>query len=261
MIEQSTETTIPSAGTGQKGDIAQESPINNIGDSQVHMPSQAKAANFLAQLLLYLPSQLLPALTAFITTPILTRLFLPAAYGNWALAVSVSTFLVTLAVSGFGSAVVRFYPIYKAKSNLNVFFATLLVITGVIVIIVLGLCFLSLLLFQRLFPVSVVQYMPLIVLIFVAQSVFSVFIAVIRAQERSGLYTTYQLLSYYLGLGLGFILVILYGRGIEGLLWGSFMALVLTLPSLVFSAVRGVSVRLRNFHFKEALQIGDYACP
>ena len=54
-------------------------------------------------MLIYMPAQFLPALTAFITTPILTRLFPPAEYGYWALAASVSAFLVALAVSGFGS--------------------------------------------------------------------------------------------------------------------------------------------------------------
>jgi O-antigen/teichoic acid export membrane protein len=55
---------------------------------------------FVKDMAIYAPSQFLPALTAFITTPILTRLFLPAEYGYWALALSVSSFLL-LAVPGF----------------------------------------------------------------------------------------------------------------------------------------------------------------
>lgn len=233
----------------------------NKGNSSIHLISEVGAANFFAKILLYLPSQLLPAITAFITTPILTRLFLPAEYGNWAQAVNISTFLSTLAVSGFGSAVVRYYSIYKGKSTLNIFFATLFVFTGAIIIVVLGLCILSLLIFKKFMPTSIFQNMPLIILIFVGQSIFSVFIAVLRAQERSGLYTTFQLLLYYSGLGIGFILVIIYGLRIEGLLWGSFASLVLTLPFLILYAAKGVSIHPQNFHLKEALQMGDYAWP
>ena len=184
---------------------------------------------FIIDLAKYSPSQFLPAITALITTPILTRLFLPAEYGDWALAASVSAFLVALATSGFGSAVIRFYPIYKAKSTLNVFFTTLFVSIGAIIIIITGLSFLTFLLFKNFLPAGAIQFLPHIILIFVAQSIFSIFIAVIRAQERSGLFSTFQLLAYYGSLGIGLFLVIVQGARIEGLLWGSFLALVLML--------------------------------
>lgn len=69
-------------------------------------------------MLVYLPTKLLPALTGLITTPILTRIFLPDEYGDWALAVGVTDFLFALAMSGIGTAALRFFPAYKAKSNL-----------------------------------------------------------------------------------------------------------------------------------------------
>jgi O-antigen/teichoic acid export membrane protein len=88
---------------------------------------------FLKDLAIYAPSQFLPGLTAFITTPILTRLFPPEEYGYWALAASASGLLVVLAVSGFGSAVLRFYPAYKVAGTANIFFTTLGTSVGTVI--------------------------------------------------------------------------------------------------------------------------------
>ena len=216
---------------------------------------------FLKDIAIYSPSKFLPALTAFITTPILTRLFPPAEYGYWALALSVSAFLVALAVSGLGSAVIRFYPAYKAKSTLNVFFATIGVSIGTVITVVAGVSFLTLFLLKKFLPSSLVQLLPLVILIFVAQSIFSVFIAVIRAQGRSGSYTSFQLIMNYGGLGVGLLLVVVLGFRVEGLLWGTFLTLVLTLPFLIFLATKSVGIHPQRFHLPDALQIWQYAWP
>jgi O-antigen/teichoic acid export membrane protein len=216
---------------------------------------------FAKDLAIYAPSQFLPALTAFITTPILTRLFLPAEYGHWALAASASAFLVALAVSGFGSAVIRYYPIYQARSTLDVFFATLIVSIGVTILAVAGVGFLALFLLKEFLPSTLVQLLPLVILIFVAQSIFSVFIAVMRAQGRSGSFTSFQLLMSYGGLGVGLLLVMVLGFRVEGLLWGTFLAVVLTLPFLITLATRGVGIHPQHFHLPDALQIWQYAWP
>jgi O-antigen/teichoic acid export membrane protein len=216
---------------------------------------------FVKDLAIYSPSQFLPALTAFITTPILTRLFPPAEYGYWALALSVSAFLVALAVSGLGSAVIRFYPAYKATSTLNVFFATLGVSAGSAITVVAAVSFLTLLLFRESIPPALYSLLPLVVMIFIAQSIFAVFISVMRAQGRSGSFTSFQLIMNYGSLGIGLLLVVVLGFRVEGLLWGTLLTLVLTLPFLIFLATKSVGIHPQRFHLPDALQIWQYAWP
>ncbi len=217
--------------------------------------------NFVKDLAIYAPSQFLPALTAFITTPILTRLLPPAEYGYWALALSVSAFLVALAASGLGSAVIRYFPAYKAEANLQKFYATLSVSIGLIILIVAPISFILLFLLKDFLPPSLYEYLPLVILIFVAQSIFTVFISVVRAQERSGSYTTFQLITNYVSLGIGLLLVIVFGLGVEGLLWGTFLTFVLSLPFLIYQATRGVGIHLQSYHSPDAVQIWQYAWP
>jgi O-antigen/teichoic acid export membrane protein len=216
---------------------------------------------FVKDIAIYSPSQFLPALTAFITTPILTRLFPPAEYGYWALAASVSGFLVSLAASGFGSAAIRFYPVYKAKATLSVFFATLGVSVGSAITVVSAISVLTLLLFKKYIPAALYALLPLVIMIFIANSIFSVFIAVMRAQGRSGSFTSFQLFTNYAGLVVGLVLVVVLGLRVEGLLWGTFLALLLTLPFLVFLATKGVGIHPHQFHLSDALQIWQYAWP
>lgn len=216
---------------------------------------------FVKDIAAYAPAQLLPALTAFVTTPILTRLFPPAEYGYWALALSISAFLVALAVSGLGSAVIRFYPTYRAKETLDVFLGTLSVATGTVVSIVAGGSVLTFFLLKGVLPSALVRFLPLVVLIFVAQSIYSIVIALIRAQGRSGLFTTTQLITNYGGLGSGLLLVVVAGLRVDGLLWGTLCTLVLTLPFLLVLATRSVGIHPARFHLPDARQIWQYAWP
>ena len=216
---------------------------------------------FVKDLAIYAPSQFLPALTAFVTTPILTRLLAPAEYGYWAQASSVAAFLVALAVSGMGSAALRFYPTYEAKSTVAVFYATISVSIAAVVTVVAALSFLGLFLLKESLPPWVVQLLPLVILIFVANSIATVFIAVIRAQGRSGLYTAFQLLTNYGGLGIGLLLVAVFGFRVEGLLLGTLLALVPALPFLVVFATRKVGIHPGDFKLADALEIWRYAWP
>jgi len=216
---------------------------------------------FVKDIAIYSPSKFLPALTAFITTPILTRLFPPAEYGYWSLAASVAGFLVALAVSGFGSAALRYYPAYRAKSTLNVFFATIGISVGTIIIVVAGVSLLTFLLCKEQISPALYPLLPLAIMIFIAESIFTVFIVVIRAQERSGLFTILQLLRYYSSLGIGILLVMVLGFRVEGLLWGTFLTLVLTLPFLIRMATKGVGIHPQHFHLADAQQIWHYTWP
>lgn len=218
-------------------------------------------SKFIKDMARYSLSQLLPALTSFITTPILTRLFLPAEYGDWALALSVCSFLVALTVSGLGSAVIRFFPAHKAQSSLGTFFITLFVFSTAITIIIAVASYLILPLFAGILSSALTEYLPLILLIFIAQSIFMIYMAIIRAEEKSGVYTTFQLLLNYGSLGMGIFLVVVLGLRVEGLLLGTLLTLVLIIPILYMLATKGVDIRLKNFSPQDGVHMIEYAWP
>lgn len=218
-------------------------------------------SKFIKDMARYSLSQLLPALTSFITTPILTRLFLPDEYGDWALSLSVCSFLVALTVSGLGSAVIRFFPAHKAQSSLGSFFSTLFIFSTVLTFVIALVSLVILPLFAEILPTALTECLPLIVLIFVAQSIFMVYMAIIRAEEKSGVFTTFQLLLNYGGLGVGIFLVVVFGLRVEGLLLGTLLTLVLIIPILYRLATKGVDIHLRNFNLRDGVNMLEYAWP
>jgi O-antigen/teichoic acid export membrane protein len=120
---------------------------------------------------------------------------------------------------------------------------------------------LVLFLFKDFLPFALVKLAPLIVLIFVVQSIFDVFLSVMRAQDRSGSFTAFRLLVNYGSLGLGLLLVIVFGFRVEGLLWGTFLILVLLVPFVIFLAINGVGIHPQYFNRRDAHRIWQYAWP
>jgi O-antigen/teichoic acid export membrane protein len=216
---------------------------------------------FVKDLATYLPAKLLPALTAFISAPILTRLFLPAEYGNYALAAGFSDFLFALSCSGIGSGAVRFFPAYKVKSEISVFFATLITSVGIAIGVVSAVSSSALFLLGSYLPAGLYALLWISILIFIVQAVFTVFMEVVRSQDRSGLYTCLELMNRYGSLGLGLLLVIGLGFGVAGLLWGNLLALSLVLPVVLFLTTRGVTIRRQHFRRSDGFQMWKYAWP
>ena len=83
----------------------------------------------------------------------------------------------------------------------------------------------------------------------------------IRSQERSASFTSIQLITHYGSLGVGLLLVIVWGFRINGLLWGTFLTLILPLPFLISQATKGIAFRPQRFQFNDAIQMWEYAWP
>lgn len=209
----------------------------------------------------YLPSKLLPALTGFISLPILTRLFTPTEYGNWALVTGISDLLFAFAISGLGSIPVRHLPAYEARSELRTFFATLGVCIGGVVLAVGALSFVALLLMEANLDPNLYHLLLVSILIFMAQSIFAACLEIVRSQERSSLFTAFELINRYGSLGLGLFLVVVFGLRIEGLLWGTTLILALAILPLLLLTTRGISIHLRDFRWADARRMLRYAAP
>jgi O-antigen/teichoic acid export membrane protein len=86
-------------------------------------------------LLAYLPAKALPALAAFITVPIYTRLFSPAEFGSYVLAVAAAELLLLVVIEGFGLGAIRFYSTYQRRSGLSSYFAVVFGSVGLITLV------------------------------------------------------------------------------------------------------------------------------
>ncbi len=217
--------------------------------------------SFLRDMLTYMPTKVLPAMTGLITTPILTRLFLPDEYGDWALAVGVADFLFAFAISGIGTAALRFFPAYKTKSELNVFFTNLLSMTGLAVGLVSTLSVLALFLLRSRLPGTLYPLLLISVTVFAFHSFFAILSEVLRVQNKSSLFTRLNLLNYYGSLGLGLVMVIAFGLRVEALMYGTLIIQILAIPLLIRSTMEGVRLGTKYFRTSTILSLWVFAWP
>lgn len=217
--------------------------------------------DLLAKLVKYFPSQALPAISGFITLPIITHLFAPEIFGKYVIALALVDFLVAGTCSGIGSGVIRFYGDYKSRSELGRFFAAinanlLLMVGGTFVLVSAAL-----LVARGRLDRTTYQLLQLAVVAYLLRGFSGVYLGVPRAAESAGLYTTFSLLLRYGSLAIGLSLIIGLGMNIGGLIWGDIGASLLVLPVLVYVSVRGVRMSFRDFSFEEARVIFRWAWP
>jgi O-antigen/teichoic acid export membrane protein len=216
---------------------------------------------FLKDFISYLPSKLIPAIIPFVTTPILTHLLLPAEYGYWALATGVTDFLFQSTCSGIGAAVKRFFATYQKEHRLSFFYSTLGISLGMAIIptTIIGLTA-TLLIRSHINP-TLYPLILISVFTFIFQAIFFTAQNVLIAQERGKVYTIFELLNRYGGLGLGILLVITTNLQVEGLMWGTLIMLVLTIPFIYVSTSKGMDIVHHLIHFPDVSQLWQYALP
>jgi O-antigen/teichoic acid export membrane protein len=210
-------------------------------------------------LLRYLPSQAIPALIAFVTIPIITRLLSPAEYGDYR--------LVLAAVAAFGAAggwlaaaVYRFFPSMELSGGLQQLRATLqwlLAFTlGLFAVMWLG----GLWVLRPTLGPGQAEVLLIGGALMLVNTLWGVVNAEVRTVREVNWYSTSVVLNKALTLGIGVGLVVWGGLRVDGLLLGSIIASLVLLPMLL----RVISRRLprpSSFNRSLASQMWRYGLP
>lgn len=212
-------------------------------------------------LLTYLPGQALPALAAFITVPIYTRLFLPDQYGNYALAGAAVDFLLMGTAVGFGQAAVRFFSSYQLKNSLSSYFAVLFGSVGLITLAVTAASAGILILLRSLIPSELYPLLWAALPLFVVSAWVSTLMDVLRGQEKSRWFTAITISQAFGAIIFGLILVLVFGMGVGGLIWGQTLALLLSIIPLVWLTTRSIAIRPAHLNRSDFKQLWAFALP
>lgn len=175
----------------------------------------------------YLVAVVVTAVLGFISIPIFTRLLTPYDYGIYSLVATTIVLISPLFYIWLTSAIVRFYPEYYIRGELNVLYSTAYhflphFLTLFAVAIVVSAVFL---------PLG--QYRVIICLglaIFALFTVFNMLLETMRARQMSLQYAVFYMLLAFGRYMVGVALVLWFGMKVEGLLWGWLGVMVLCLP-------------------------------
>jgi O-antigen/teichoic acid export membrane protein len=212
-------------------------------------------------LLTYLPAKALPALAAFITVPIYTRLFTPAEFGNYVLAVAAAEFLLLALIEGFGQGAIRFFSAYQRRSELSSYFAVLFSSVGMIMLVTTVASAALLVIFRPLISADLYPLLWAALALFVVNASFTTLTDVLRGQEKGRWYTVFSIIQSFGGIIFGLILVLGFGMGVGGLIWGQSLALLLLVIPLFWLSTHSVVVRPAHFNRSNFRQIWKFAMP
>ncbi len=193
--------------------------------------------DFIKDLLKYLPAQIATAIMGLVTIPIVTRLFPPADYGNYVL-VMATVNILTIIVGWLSISIIRFYPTYEKDNRLEELYGSVMKLLFISVA-VLAVIFLSTLSAFRAHISTQLWHLMLIgAVIFILMSSFEVLQHFLRARRQVSWYSGFSVWHSVAALGIGIALIIVFHFGVEGLLWGHVLSLVVAIPFVWMIAVR-----------------------
>ncbi|MBA7510562.1 lipid II flippase MurJ [subsurface metagenome] len=208
----------------------------------------------------YLPSMAIPALVGIVALPIVTRLFLPADYGNYILVITTVSVLSTL-VGWVNMSVVRFYPAYERDRKTAEFTDSTIKLT-LLSILVISIAFLCILFGLRdHISSNLYNLMRIGILIFILTSLFTVLLSFLRIKRQINWYSGFFIWKSITVFIFGVLFVILFHLGVEGLLWGTILSVGLALPFLWKIALGRLRISGKTIPVKHTIEIAKYSFP
>lgn len=186
---------------------------------------------FLKDVVKYLPAQIVLGVVGFISIPVITRIFPPQDYGNFSLVMATVMVLTTL-VGWLPLSIIRFYPAYERDKKLDVFYGNVITLA---IISILGITFLFVILlggFRNYIPSKLYLFMVIGIGVFIVISIFNVFQHFLRSKRQVSWYSGFAIWRSVIGFGLGIGIIFLFKLGIESLLWGIILSIVIIFPLL-----------------------------
>ena len=208
----------------------------------------------------YFPSMAIPAIVGIIALPIITRLFLPADYGNYVLVIATVSILSTL-VGWVSMSVVRFYPAYEKEGKTAEFTELIIKLTflSIFVIFMISLCIL--LPVKARIPENLYYLFGIGIIIFILTSCFEVLLTFLRIKRRIKWYSVFSVWKSTTALVFGVLFVILFHLGVEGLLLGTVLSVGLVLPILWKIAVGKLQIRDKGIPLPSTIEMARYSFP
>lgn len=197
--------------------------------------------NFIKDAVQYLPAHIIPLVFVFISVPVFTRIFSPIEYGNYSLIMSMVMILNSL-LDWLPQSVVRYYPIFDKNKSLNAFFGNIIcLLFASILILIVIIC--SIAVFFRPFVSTQSYHLFYFGLgVFASWSIFNVFLQILRSQRRIGWYCFFSIWKSAISFALGLIIVLSLNFGINGILLGSILTIIIILPFMWKKAFAGTRI-------------------
>lgn len=214
----------------------------------------------LGDILKYLPSQITPAIIGLFSIPIVTRLFPPSDFGNYVLVLATVSILNAF-VGWISTSIIRFYPAHERDSKLAEFYSTTVTYLFASVAILAIMFVVIVVIFKRNISPGLYNLMLIGVVTFIMSALFQAFQDLLRVRRALQWYTLFSIWNSIGYLGIGLLLILGFGAGIEGLLLGSVVSLGVMLPLLWKFSSQKNSLKIGAISTSLAKEMATYGFP
>lgn len=201
--------------------------------------------DFLRDLIKYLPAEIVPGIAGFISIPIITRLFHPANYGNYILVMATVLIMTTL-LGWLPMSITRFYPAFERDNKLNIFYRNIITLAFISILVITLPYVLILYLIKNNLSSKLCLLMHVGIGVFIVIALFQVFQSFLRVKRNVNWYSGFAVWRSLGSLGIALLLIFFLKRGVESLLWGKILCLVIIFPLLWRKSGEGATA----LHFK-----------
>lgn len=215
---------------------------------------------FIRDMTKYLPGQIVPVIVGFVTIPIVTRLFAPPEWGDYALVMATVGVLSGI-VAWVPISVIRFYPVYERDRRLGEFYRNITKLATISILVMSLVASAALIVLRVHISARLYSLMWIGILVFILTSGLEVLVNFIRAKRQVGWYSGFRIWRSIAAITFGILLVRVFRIGVNGFLLGSVLGLAVVFPLLWKKAVEGVSVSSKSLSFAFMSEMGKYSLP
>lgn len=211
--------------------------------------SNSSSKSLVHDILEYAPSTVIPALVALIFLPIVTRLFNPDVYGNYALVMTTVTILTTLA-GWVNMSVIRFYHSYEKQGLTQEFVSLSVTLFAITVLLILFFVILILNVVKHGIGDSLYTLMIVGLFVFVLNSLFTLLLDFLRIKRSVTFYSIFFVWKSVATLAFGLLFIYKFHADVKALLWGAIFSMGLAVPLLWKMAI-GAIMSINVSKYKE----------
>lgn len=208
----------------------------------------------------YLPSNVAPAIVSIVALPIITRLFLPGEYGKYVLVMG-AVYILTPIASWINSSIIRFYPVYEKRGESINFTRMTIKLSFLSILIISIFFFVILLLMKSSINRDFYLLLNIGIIVIILFSSFEVLLSFLRIKRLINWYSGFFVWKSIAMLVFGVLFVISFHFGVEGLLYGAILSVVLALPFLWKIAIGKLWIRNKGLTFQSTIEMAKYSFP
>ncbi len=208
----------------------------------------------------YLAGQAFLMAAGFVSFPIFTRIFSVSDYGIFCLINSSIFIIQTFVAHGTNHSIVRFYPEYKHSNKINILHSTIVLLGVPLALALTG------------FILVIIRYLPdhlynqyarslfyVVTIIIFVKTFNSLFITVLRADQRTKFYNIVIILNRYGNIVFSLVFILFVIKDLSGFYIGQLLSELILATVLLHNFLAKYNLRLKYISlevFRSSLQFG-----